>query len=109
MPTFYQSEGIETCLVVKPGEPTGNAGIWVDQTGQNAIIVALGANLLLEPDDLPADALARAAVVVCQNEIAPEMTTFSLKAAREAGKTTILNPAPMLPDFDRVPRPSFPR
>ena len=101
LPAFYEGEGIEARLAVKPGEPTGNAGIWVDRTGQNVIIVALGSNLLLEPADLPADALARAAVVVCQNEIAPEMTAFSLKAAREAGKTTILNPAPMLADFDR--------
>jgi len=100
LPQFYDSEGIAHHLAVKPHHPTGNAGIWVNADGQNEIIVALGSNLLLVPDDLSPDLLGQAQVVVCQHEIAATMTAWTLREAHRRGRMTILNPAPMVPDFD---------
>lgn len=100
LPDFYDAENIRHHLAVKPSHPTGNAGIWVNAAGQNEIIVALGSNLALEPADLSADLLDKAGVVVCQHEISPEMTAWTLREAARRQKITILNPAPMIPDFD---------
>ncbi len=100
LPAFYESEGIHHHLAIKPDHPTGNAGIWVDGTGQNEIIVALGSNLALRPADLPTGLIEAASVVLCQHEIDPAMTAWTLREAHRRGKTTILNPAPMISDFD---------
>ncbi len=100
LPAFYEGENIRHHLAVKPGQPTGNAGIWVDGEGQNEIIVALGSNLALCPADLPAELLDAARVVVCQHEIDAAMTAWTLREAHRRGATAILNPAPMIPDFD---------
>lgn len=59
---FYQQEGLQAHLAEYPESHTGAAGILVDATGQNSIAVALGANGLLQPGDIP-DGLDRKSVV----------------------------------------------
>jgi len=46
---FYRAERIGAHFVEKPALATGTAGILVNASGQNEIIVALGANAALRP------------------------------------------------------------
>jgi len=92
------AEGIDTRHVVRdPDAPTGVALITVDEAiGENVIVVASGANAKLSVGlvEMAADAIRDADVVVCQLETTLDSVTAALRLAREAGKTTILNPAP---------------
>lgn len=99
---FHRAEGIDCRMVEKPDLPTGTAGIVVDARGQNQIVVALAANGILTPADVDghADALRAAAVVVTQLEANLEAAAHALSLARATGARTLLNPAPMRPDFD---------
>ncbi len=77
-------------------EPTGTAGIYVDARGRNTIVVGAGANGALGADHVTADpALFHAAgVLLAQLESPVEAIEAALGAARDAGATTVLNPAP---------------
>lgn len=90
--------GVDTeHVVVTPGVSTGVAPIWVDEgSGANAIIVVLGANELVSPDDVDraGSVLATCRVCVCQWEIPIEAVLAALAAARAAGARTVFNPAP---------------
>ncbi|MFT3869222.1 MAG: ribokinase [Nibricoccus sp.] len=96
---FYRAEKIGCQLALKPSHATGTAAILVNENGQNEIIVALGANDHLKKSDVPAKALQQARVVVSQLESNLDTAAYVLKIARKAGVTTVLNPAPMRPDF----------
>lgn len=76
--------------------PTGVALIMVDRSGNNAIAVAPGSNLLLAPEDLqPLAALfERADILLVQMEIPMPTVTAALKMAKARRLKTILNPAP---------------
>jgi ribokinase len=99
--TFLKSEGIDARLPVKPGHSTAAAMILVDASSQNEIVVALGASAVLSPRDVPGDLLRGARVVICQGEANNEVNLHSFRLARRLGATTVLNPAPMGPAFDR--------
>ena len=80
------------------GEATGVALILVDRAGENCISVAPGANARLEPS-MVTEALNRLGslagdVVLVSREIPPETVLEALRAGRQAGATTVLNPAP---------------
>lgn len=96
---FALAERLHTHLVEKPRVLTGAAGITVDEAGQNQIVVSLGANQHLRPRDVPAPLLGAARVVVCQGESDYTTVAQILRTARRNGATTVLNPAPMRPDF----------
>lgn len=80
------------CTVVRRAEPTGVALICVADDGENAIIVASGANATLRPDDLPA--LEGTACLLLQLESPIEAVTAWARAARAAGVRVVLNAAP---------------
>jgi ribokinase len=101
----FRQCGIDTAHVLLTSEAsTGVAPIWVEQaSGNNQIIVVLGANELLTPEEVTAagDAIAQCAVLVCQWECPLPTVLAALRIARAAGVTTIFNPAPArgaLPD-----------
>ena len=96
---FYQDEGIEAHWAVQDGTPTGCAGIFVNRAGQNSILVALGANDLLLPSHVKPSLLAEAGILVMQLETSLKTVASLLESARQAGVPTLLNPAPMRPDF----------
>ena len=82
---------------------TGAAHIFIEEaTGNNAIIIAPGAAALISAEDIDAHAtlIARADVFVTQLEQPMAAALRGLEIAREAGVTTVLNPAPAaaLPD-----------
>lgn len=97
--TFYRENKIAARWIEKPGHATGTAGILVNAEGQNEIVVALGANAKLTARDLPASLFKGIKLVVTQLETSLAAVSHALKTGRSAGAVTVLNPAPMRPDF----------
>ena len=86
-------DGIDATALTFTSSPTGRALIVVDDDGENSIVVVPGANHDVRlPEALPA-----ARVVLCQLEVPLEQVAAALTAGRNAGATTILNPAPAAP------------
>ncbi len=82
---------------VVPNQASGVALILVDDTGQNCISVASGANMALTPGDVDAvpDAVfAEARVFLACLESPLETVVRGMQRAKQAGLLTILNPAP---------------
>ncbi|MDI3257965.1 MAG: ribokinase [Kyrpidia sp.] len=79
--------------------PTGVAVIYVDEQGRNTIVVIPGANGALTRAGIRrrAEAIAGARVLVVQLESPLDAVEEALNIAREAGVTTLLNPAPARP------------
>jgi ribokinase len=99
----YQQHGIDTSHVRRDTEqPTGTAGIVVEDSGQNCILLVPGANATLSPEDVRAAAeiLGHGGILLCQLEVPVETTLEAFRVARAAGVRTLLNPAPAaaLPD-----------
>ena len=97
---FWQDEGINTEFVVRDAElATGVAPIWVDERGENAIVVAGGANLAVSRADVDAAAavIASADLLVLQLEIPLDTVACVMQLGQEAGVRSILNPAPAVP------------
>lgn len=86
--------GVHAC----PDAPTGVAQISVTG-GDNAIVVAPGANGRLTPQDLRADArlFDGAGAALFQLEVPLDAVAEGLDLARSRGVPTILNPAPWQP------------
>lgn len=74
------------------GVASGRAMIGVDDHAENSIIVIPGAN-----QHVTLARLRPTRVVLAQLEIPIEIVTAAFRAARAAGATTILNPAPAAP------------
>ena len=89
------AEGIDTSRVRRlEAEPTGVAIIAVGPRGENQIVVAPGANALLELDDDDRALIGSADVMLTSHEVPPATTIDALRTAHAAGITAILNPAP---------------
>lgn len=78
---------------------TGVALIVVDQSGQNSIVVASGANMHLTPADIDAaePIIAQADVMLQQLEIPLETVQRAAEVAHAHGVPVLLNPAPARP------------
>jgi len=88
--------GIDLVDEVHADVATGSAGVFVDARGRNVIVVALGANAVLSTGFVDAEMarLRAAAVTLAQLEVDRDAVFRALAIAREAGRRTILNPAP---------------
>jgi len=88
---------------------SGVALIAVDAAGHNQIAVASGANARLRPAHLKAGLRRVRAhtVVVAQLEVPIDTVEAAFRAARRAGATTMLNPAPVPSSTDKVPTATF--
>lgn len=95
----FQEQGIDTSFVSRVAGASGVAPIWVEPNGTNRIICVPGANNEMTSAQATAaiNALKNAKVVIGQLEIPQQVTIAAFKAARAAGITTILNPAPFAP------------
>jgi ribokinase len=90
-----EAEGIDVSRVRRvETDPTGVAIIAVGPRGENQIVVAPGANATLELDAADQSLIESADVVLTNHEVPPRVTLDALRAARAAGITAILNPAP---------------
>ena len=82
-------------LQIVPGS-SGVAPIWVDESGQNRIIVISGSNDLIDAEKV-IESLSKITdlkIIVGQFEIPLEVTEKVFSFAKENNITTILNPAP---------------
>jgi ribokinase len=103
--TNYRQAGIDaTHVLFDDVRFSGVAPIFVDDTGRNVIVIVPGANMGLSPDDArrARDAIAAAAVLICQLEVPLETTLEAFRIAKAAGVRTILNPAPAAPLPDEL-------
>jgi ribokinase len=92
-------QGVDASHVARVEGSSGVAPIWVEAGGQNRIIVVPGANDRVDPD-AAVDAIRSMSglrVVIGQLEIPQRVTLAAFRAAREAGATTVFNPAPAAP------------
>ena len=91
----FAKEGIDTTWMRTVEGSSGVAPIWVDAKGKNRIIIIPGANNSTDP--AVAETAVREfapAIVVGELEIPQHVTLAAFRAARAAGITTLLNPAP---------------
>lgn len=100
--------GVDTRGIIRrAGIASGTAMILVhDATGQNEIIVAAGANRTLTEADVRAAAeqLAQSDAVIAQLETSLSATEAAMAIARQAGRLSVLNPAPFVPLDDALLR-----
>lgn len=92
--------GIDTGGLARSKRPTAIAVIGVDATGENAIIVASGANLDTHAGQVEDALLGPSTTLLCQNEIRMTETAAVLARGKARGARTLLNLAPAgpLPD-----------
>ncbi|MGB8645355.1 MAG: ribokinase [Anaerolineae bacterium] len=98
--------GVDTTGLVEDADaPSGIALIQVDDSGQNTIVVAPGANAHLARADMDRarEAMAGARALIAQLEVPLDTVGYALELARQAGLLTVLNPSPARP----LPREIF--
>jgi ribokinase len=94
---LFNREGINTdYIIVDKTTHTGAGIIFVDESGQNAIGVAPGANYHLSTDDLAnySNLFEQCDILLVQLEIPLPVVYKAVSMANAAGVTIILNPAP---------------
>ena len=98
----YETEGLDASLIKRSDKPSGIALITVDESGENCIVVAPGANNDITPADIDAiaDDIKKSSILLMQLEIPVPAVLRAAQIAYEAGVYTVLNPAPacQLPD-----------
>jgi ribokinase len=93
----FKSMGVDVRRVILTSDaPSGVALITVDATGNNAIVVAPGANAKLSPEDVyrAQSDICSAGAVVAQLEVPLATVQCVAELAYRAGVPFILNPAP---------------
>lgn len=100
--SFAKQVGLETKVEVAAEESTGAASIIVDSNGDNQIVVALGANGVLDPAwiESAADEFVSAKVILCQLEANLPAMRKALEMGTDNGAVTILNTAPINEAFE---------
>ncbi len=94
---LYAEEKVGTTYLMRTKERNTGVGFIVLNTeGDNFIILDPGANALFSPAhvDRAADRIRQSKVVITQLEIPVATAAYGLKLGKQAGATTILNPAP---------------
>ncbi|WP_019565869.1 ribokinase [Agrobacterium sp. 10MFCol1.1] len=98
-----ESFGVDTRHVVKvAGKSSGVAPIFVEESGENSILIVKGANADLLPaevDKAAAD-LKQCGLILMQMEVPVETVYHTIELAAQNGIETILNPAPAAANLD---------
>ena len=95
-----RNEGINVdALTAAPGK-TALASIWVDERGDNMIIVASGANARLTSEALSVTTLDSETLVVLQMEVPVAEIEAVIAKAKQSSARVLLNLAPALPISD---------
>ena len=91
-----KNSGVNTEYIENSASSTGIAKIIVEANRQNRILVVSGANMDVDRAyiDRHIDVINDSDILVTQLEIPIDTVEYVLKKAKEAGKITILNPAP---------------
>lgn len=84
------------------GKASGVAPIFVEEDGENSILIVKGANADLSPADIDraAETLKTCDAILLQLEVSLATVYHAIAFGAEHGITTILNPAPAHPDLD---------
>ncbi|MDN5004954.1 ribokinase [Bradyrhizobium sp. GCM10027634] len=90
---FLGAQGVDLSSVREADTHSGTAIITV-AASDNTIVVIPGSNALVSADDVAAAPLAKGDVAVSQFEIPLPTIAAFFSRARDAGATTLLNPAP---------------
>lgn len=94
---YYKKEGLDvsSSLIVK-GVSSGTAMIFVDENGENCIVITPGANNLLTPDYIAKveNSIANSEIVVLQMEVPYNTVKTVCNLAKKHNKKVILNVAP---------------
>lgn len=94
---LFDEEGVDIDGIRSdPDAPSGIALITVDESGENSIVVAPGANANLEPEDVEKsfNRYPAAKILLIQLEIPMETVKFAAAYAKRRNMVVILNPAP---------------
>lgn len=100
-------EGVDVDrAILDPDAPTGAALIAVEEGGEKQILMCPGANARWTSEDLDAvaDVIRSADVVMAQLEVPVETVLAAFRLAKEAGRRTVLDPAPAQPLQDELYR-----
>lgn len=92
--TALKAVGVDCSFVQTAESATGMAMIMVDETAENSIVVASGANAGTSSVAVPDSLLSSETVVVMQMEVPPAENFRLLKRAKAKGAKTVLNVAP---------------
>lgn len=92
--TALKAVGVDCSFVQTAESATGMAMIMVDETAENSIVVASGANMDVKASAVPDSLLSSETVVVMQMEVPPAENFRLLKRAKAKGAKTVLNVAP---------------
>jgi len=94
---YYHDEGLDISSALIVDEvPSGTAMIWVDEKGENCIVITPGANNMLTPDYIVQmeESIANAEIVVLQMEIPYDTVKTVCLLAKKHKKKVVLNAAP---------------
>jgi len=92
--SVMRAAGVALDWVDESERPTGCASICVDQRGENAIVVASGANRDVGAGQVPDSLLGDGTLVALQMEVAPAENWALVARAKAAGARVLLNLAP---------------
>ena len=90
-------ENIDTSGIAEiEGAATGQAMIMVDAAGENSILIHAGANNAFHEQEVRKnkELITNSDFIIAQFESSLDATILAFSIAKDAGKTTILNPAP---------------
>ncbi len=89
-------------MIIKEG-PSGTASIYVNEEGQNNIVVYPGANFKLTKEDIDSklDIIKGADICVMQNEIPVDVIYYVLEICKDLDILVVHNPAPAVQEFDK--------
>jgi ribokinase len=88
--------GVDVALVEAVAGVTGTAAVMVEESGENQIVVASGANMAVTADQIPDGLLGPETTLVLQMEVPVPAIENAIHRARRAGCRIILNLAPAL-------------
>lgn len=98
-----EREGIDTTFIEHdPDEATGAAFIALDPSGENSILVCMGANLKVSPEQVEraCEAIEQADMLLVQLGVPLEAVQRGMEIARAAGTAVLFDPAPVRGDLD---------
>lgn len=88
--------GVNTSGVAQSPLPTGLAVVIGDRTGENQVIVSVGANADIRDDQIPDEILTPKNMLLLQMETPPAENWKILERAKKRGVKTMLNLAPAI-------------
>lgn len=91
------ADSVDLAHLDRTDAATGCAAVMVDGAGENAIVVASGANALARAGAVPDDLLGPSTVVVLQMEVPAPENCALVGRARARGARIVLNVAPAAP------------